>query len=94
MSPHHKSYSNCHEQARPLHLTHVGDVADIVCLERPDDLPVLAHDPDLTILRAKEQAVRSRAHARYLVALEERLGVVLGECDLGDFEEVKRLPLR
>lgn len=82
------------QQARPLDLAHVRDPAALVRLEAPHHLPALPHNVDDPIARSKEQAVGTRAHARYVVALEELPSVIVGGGDLGDFEEVKRLPLR
>lgn len=63
-------------------------------LETLHHLPALAHNIDDSISRSEEQAVGTRAHARYVAALEGVRGVVVREGDLGDFEEVKRLPLK
>ena len=82
------------QQAGSLHLAHVRNPTALVCLETPHHLPVLAHNVDDAIARSEKQAVGARAHARYVVALEQLPGVLVGEGDLGDFEEVKRLPLR
>lgn len=86
-------HRNRHQQARPLNLPHVRD-ARLVRLEPPDDLPPLAHDADVSIARAEEQAVGAGADARDVVALKELAGVVVGQRHLRDVEEVERLPLR
>ena len=67
--------------------------SDIMRLKLPDHLPVLPNNADPSIVRPEEEAVGTGADARDLVALEELLGFIVGERDLGDFEEVERLPL-
>lgn len=87
------SYGDRDQHARPLHLPHVCDAADIVCLEAPYDLPAGADDSYVAIEAPEEEAVGPRADAGYVVALEEGARVVVGEFDLADFEEVEGLPL-
>lgn len=62
-------------------------------LELPNDLPTLANDADPSIVGTEEETIRTGADARYFVALEQLLGLVVGEGNLGDVEEVERLPL-
>lgn len=71
----------------------MGDAAGLMRLEAPDDVPGLANDADPSIVRAEEEAVGACADAGDLVAFEELLGFLGREGDLGDVEEVKRLPL-
>lgn len=87
------THRDCDQQARALDLAHVRYPPRVVRLEPLDHLPALAHDADHAILRTEEQAVGARAYARDVAALEELLCLLIGEGDLGDFEEVKRLPL-
>lgn len=86
------AHRNRHQQARPLHLTHVCD-ARLMRLKPPDDLPSLAQDADVSIVGAEKQAVGACADAGDVVALEELAGFVVGQRHLRDVEEVKRLPL-
>jgi hypothetical protein len=60
-----------------------------VCLELPNHLPALADNADCSIAAAEKEAVRAGAYTGYLVAVEEIPGFVIGETDLGDFEEVE-----
>ena len=62
-------------------------------LKAAHHLPALADDADRAIVGSHEQAVGARADARYLVAVEALPGVVIGEGDGSDVEEVERLPL-
>lgn len=62
-------------------------------LELAQSLEALPENADPSRVRPYEQALGSSAEARHLVALEELAGLVIGERDLGDFEEVERLPL-
>lgn len=88
------AYRHSNQQTRPLNLPHVRHAAGLVRLEPPHHLPALAHNADDAILRPKKETVGAGADAGDVVALEELLGVLVREGDLGDFEEVKRLPLR
>lgn len=87
-----KAHRNRHQQARPLHLTHVRDPR-LMRLELPDHLPALANDADVSIARAEKQAVGACADAGNLVALEELAGFIVRQRYLRDVEEVERLPL-
>lgn len=88
------SYRYSHQEARSLDLAHVGNGADIVGLEALDDLPIIVDDADVAVVGTEEDALRPRSHARYLVALKGLSCFVVGEPDLGDVKEVKRLPLK
>jgi hypothetical protein len=48
---------------------------------------------DHAIVRAKEQAIRTRADTADLVVLKDRGAFVIRRPDLADLEEVKRFPL-
>lgn len=89
------SYPNRNQQACPLDLAHVRDADALVRLEAADDPPAGAHDADMAVRTAEEEAVGAGADAGDLVAVEEgaRL-VVVGELDLADVEEVEGFPLR
>lgn len=69
------------------------DAPRLVGLEALYDLPCLAYDAHISIKGSDKEAVGACAHARDLVAFEELSGFIVGEVDLGDVEEVKRLPL-
>jgi hypothetical protein len=78
-----------HQQARSLDLSHLGDGAGIVCLEFAQGLKALSEYADPSRDGAYEEALGAGAKARDLLALEELSGLVIGEGDLGDFEEVE-----
>ncbi len=70
------------------------DAACLVRLEAPNDLPARPYYMDISIIAAQEETVRSGTDGRYLVALKEVAGLVVGELDTVDVEEVEGLPLR
>jgi hypothetical protein len=65
-----------------------------MCLETPDHFPAPADNAYVSIVATEEQALRARAHAGYLVILEDRSRLVVAELDLADIEEVECFPLR
>lgn len=69
------------------------DSSGIVGLECPNCFPALADDADGSIAATKKETVGSGADAGYFVGVEQATGFVIGEGDLGDFEEVEGLPL-
>lgn len=82
------------EQAGAVKLAHVGDAHIVVGGEAADNLPAGAEDADVAVGGADEEAVGAGAGAGNLVGLEAGAGlVVVGQLDLADIEEVKRLPL-
>jgi hypothetical protein len=87
------TYRDRHQYTRPLHLSHMGNRTSIVRLELANHLPALPNNANPSIMRSKEEAIGTGADAGDLVAFKELLGLFLEEGDLGDFEEVKRLPL-
>ena len=88
-----QTHRNRQQQTRSLNLAHMRDAPRLVGLEALYDLPCLAYDAHISIKRSDKKAVGARAHARDLVAFEELSCFIVGEVDLGDIEEVKRLPL-
>lgn len=67
--------------------------ASIMRLELANHLPTLPNNANPSIVRSEEETIRTGADAGNLVAFKELLGLFFEEGDLGDFEEVKRLPL-
>lgn len=67
----------------------MGDSSGFVGLELPNYLPALADDADGPITATDEEAVGAGANAGYFTAVEDVAGFVIGEGDLGDFEEVE-----
>lgn len=94
LAPRIQTHRNRQQQTCPLDLPHMRNAPRLVGLEALYDLPCLAYDAHISIKGPDKEAVGARAHARDLVALKELSGFIVGEVDLGDVEEVKRLPLR
>lgn len=88
-----QTHGDGHQNAGALDLSHVGDATNVMGLEPLEHLPALADDGDGAIVGADKEAVRAFADTRYLVALEELAGFVVGKGDGRNVEEVKRLPL-
>lgn len=67
----------------------MGNSSGFVGLKLADYSPALADDADGSIATTDEEAVGAGADAGYFVAVEDVAGFVIGEGDLGDFEEVE-----
>lgn len=86
---HSATHRNRYQHACSFDLSHMGDGANVVRLEAPEDVPGLANDANPSVVRSDEEAIGARGDAGDFIALEELLDFIGREVDLGDVEEVK-----
>jgi len=71
----------------------VCDRPRLVCLEGTHDLEGWGKNADNAIEAAEKEAFRAGADAADLVALKERLALIVRGVDLADLEEIECFPL-
>jgi hypothetical protein len=94
MVQHPYTHRDRDEHTSPLDLSHVRDGSYLMRLEAPEDVPGLSNYADPSVVRSDKEAIGACGDAGDFIAFEELLDFLGREIDLGDVEEVKRLPLR